>query len=121
MVMGMNTTPSPHGTSEDPMSSSFTTPAQPGTAPALNPVRWSGKKTAIAAALALGLGGVTAGTAAAVSPASESSGQHMPGGGPGGPGGAGGTTPGGAPGGVSSQGAAGSGGPSGPGAPPSGR
>lgn len=32
-----------------------TTPTESATAPAVNPVRWSGKKTAVAAALALGL------------------------------------------------------------------
>lgn len=58
--------------------------ATSGTAPAVNPPRWSGKKTAIAAALALGLGGATAVTAAAVSPAQEVSQTQR------GPGGAGG-------------------------------
>lgn len=41
------------------------TPTESATAPAVNPVRWSGKKTAVAAALALGLSSMGAVAAAA--------------------------------------------------------
>ncbi|WP_156969761.1 hypothetical protein [Knoellia subterranea] len=68
-----------------------------GTAPAVNPVRWSGKKTAVAAALALGLSTVGAvGVAAAHERGASTTPQDgragFPGGG-GGPGGQGGYGP----------------------------
>ena len=70
-----------------------------GTAPALNPPTWSGRKTAIAAALAIGLSTAGAlGAAAAVQPGSGATdqGQFQPGGfgrGQRGPGGFGGQQP----------------------------
>lgn len=59
----------------------------PETSPALQPVRWSGRKTAVAAALAIGLAAGTGVAATAVVPTSESSGrQEMHGGSMGAPG-----------------------------------
>lgn len=68
---------------EAPPLGSSAPPAIEGTAPALNPPVWSGRKTAIAAALAIGLSTAGAlGAAAAVQPGSGSSdrGQLQPGG-----------------------------------------
>lgn len=62
-------------------------PLTPGTAPALNPPTWSGRKTAVAAALAIGFSSMGAVAAAAVLPAgtTQGGGQVQQGGfGPGG-------------------------------------
>lgn len=62
-------------------------PLTPGTAPALNPPTWSGRKTAVAAALAIGFSSMGAMAAAAVLPAgtTQGGGQVQQGGfGPGG-------------------------------------
>lgn len=53
--------------------------ALPGSAPAVAPPVWSGKKTAIAAALAIGFASVGAAGAAAVLPATSQTGQSGPG------------------------------------------
>ena len=47
-------------------------PTVSATAPAAHPVRWSGRKTAVAAALAIGLTGAGAVAAAAAMPAGQS-------------------------------------------------
>jgi hypothetical protein len=62
-------------------------PAPSSTAPASNPVRWSGKKTAVAAALAIGLTSAGAIAAAAALPSGQGSVGDRGGFGPGGQGG----------------------------------
>lgn len=68
-------------------------------APAVAPPRWSGKKTAVVAAMALGIGGIGAGAVAAATPAlnaqSQQDGRGPGGFGHGGRGGPGGFGPGG--------------------------
>ncbi|WP_353952268.1 hypothetical protein V6K52_02150 [Knoellia sp. S7-12] len=63
-----------------------TTPDESATAPAVNPVRWSGKKTAVAAALAFGLSSMGAVATAAAHEAGSSTTQDGRGGFPGGQG-----------------------------------
>lgn len=79
--------PAPSHIAATPPAAPSMAPATPvfveGTAPALNPPAWSGRKTAIAAALAIGLSTAGAlGAAAAVQPGSGATdqGQFQPGG-----------------------------------------
>lgn len=78
-----------HGQNPPPLTPGSASPQGPATSPARTPVRWSGRKTAVGAVLAIGIaagGGVAA--AHAIPQGSLTSGeQHGPGrGGPGGPG-----------------------------------
>ena len=95
--------PGPNPGEATPLAATSAAPATAGpvegTAPALNPPAWSGRKTAIAAALAIGLSTAGAlGAAAAVQPGSGAAdqGRFQPGGfgrGQRGPGGFGGQLP----------------------------
>ena len=83
-------------------------PAEPSTAPAVTPPTWSGRKTAVVAALAIGFASVGAvGAAAAMPDQAAATGRTGPGGFPGGafPGGQNGVPGGQLPGGQTNQGA----------------